>query len=168
MQVIHVAGVPPNRGRTILANIGCTTNNSVELTNSVTEKSAGQPGSDRFQASHRTDHGTRGASHSWVGSRPGRAAPAPSMGPASSAMAAGPSLTRSGDEVRAPAAKRHGGPDELDDTEGPCVGQEAVGAREQAAKHEGEDETRSATFERVHGHHERESEHAEHGDHGSL
>src|SRR5687768_14707569 len=38
MQVFHTAGVPPRSGSTILAIIGCTTNSSEELRNSVTAK----------------------------------------------------------------------------------------------------------------------------------
>jgi hypothetical protein len=40
MQVFHTAGVPPNMGRTIFANIGWTQNRRAELTKRVTENRA--------------------------------------------------------------------------------------------------------------------------------
>lgn len=46
MQVIHVAGVPPRVGSTILANIGWTAKSRAEPTKSVTENSSGNA---RFQ-----------------------------------------------------------------------------------------------------------------------
>src|SRR5262249_7340821 len=54
------------------------------------------------------------------------------------------------------AAHRNAGPDELDDSERPGAGEEAVGAREDTAEREAEDVAPTATFERVHDHHERD------------
>src|SRR5438067_9910223 len=65
MQVFHTAGVPPSRGRTILANSGWIKNKRTELTNSVIAKKAGKgkPPWDRDRRS-RTD--ARTVLHSYL------------------------------------------------------------------------------------------------------
>jgi hypothetical protein len=55
---------------------------------------------------------------------------------------------------------------ELDNAEWPSTGEKAARGRQFAAESEGENETAPAILQRIHRHHERESEHSEGRDHG--
>lgn len=56
-------------------------------------------------------------------------------------------------------------PNSLDNPEGPCAGQEAVGAGQRTAKSESSNEHWAAPFECIHDHHEGQSRNAEGGEH---
>jgi hypothetical protein len=57
-------------------------------------------------------------------------------------------------------------PDDLDDTERPRPGEEAVDARKEAPTGESQDEPSALPLQGVHAHHEREGTHPVHGDRG--
>lgn len=62
------------------------------------------------------------------------------------------------------SAQGHEAPDSLDDAEEPGPREETVGARQSAAEGESCYETRAATLERIHQHHEAESDNAKYGE----